>query len=113
MSRFLLGSAITHQTFLLSLTVICRHSSPVPMGWAMTNRAILFRAILALGLGTGLPAMAQSEAPPKTFTDAVHQVTSRPVYAHGEFGLEVYSLDTGKVMYAMNSQRLFTPGSTT
>jgi PBP4 family serine-type D-alanyl-D-alanine carboxypeptidase len=81
------------------------------MGWAMTNRLFLLSAILAIG--AALPAMAQSEAPPRTFTDAVRQVTSRPVYAHGEFGLEVYSLDTGKTVYAMNSQRLFTPGSTT
>src|SRR5665213_518464 len=77
------------------------------------NRQFLLPAILTIGLGVGLPAMAQSEAPPRTFTDAVHQVTSRPVYAHGEFGLEVTSLDTGKIVYAMNSQRLFTPGSTT
>lgn len=78
----------------------------------MTSKHSLFPAILALGLGAALPAGAQSDAP-KTFTDAAHQVTSRPVYGHGEFGLEVYSLDTGKVVYAMNGQRLFTPGSTT
>ena len=45
------------------------------MGWAMKNNAIFLPAILALGFGVALPAMAQSEAPPKTFTDAVHQVT--------------------------------------
>jgi len=78
----------------------------------MTNRPILLPAILAMGLGAALPAEAQSDAP-KTFTDAARQVTSRPVYAHGEFGLEVYSLDTGKVVFAMNGERLFTPGSTT
>ncbi len=77
----------------------------------MTSK--LFPAILAFGLGAVLPAAAQSEAPPKTFAEAVHQVTRRSVYAHGEFGLEVYSLDTGKILYALNSQRLFTPGSTT
>ena len=77
----------------------------------MTNIKFLLPAILALGFGA--PALAQDEAPPRTFTDAAHQVTSRPVYAHGEFGLEVYSLDTGKVVFAMNGQRLFTPGSTT
>jgi D-alanyl-D-alanine carboxypeptidase/D-alanyl-D-alanine-endopeptidase (penicillin-binding protein 4) len=77
------------------------------------NKQYLFSAGVALGLGLSLPAMAQSEAPPKTFIDAVRQVTSRPVYAHGEFGLEVYSLDTGKVVFAMNGERLFTPGSTT
>jgi len=53
------------------------------------NKQFLLPAILVFGLGVALPALAQSG--PATFTDAVHQVTSRPVYAHGEFGLEVYS----------------------
>ena len=79
----------------------------------MFNTQILFSATLAVGLGATVPAVAQSETPPKTFIDAVRQVTSRPVYRHGEFGLEVYSLDTGKVVFTVNSQRLFTPGSTT
>lgn len=77
------------------------------------NKQILFPIVLAVGLGAAGAALAQSEAPPKSFADAVRQVTSRPAYAHGEFGLEVYSLDTGKVVFAMNGQRLFTPGSTT
>ncbi|HEX4105244.1 MAG TPA: D-alanyl-D-alanine carboxypeptidase/D-alanyl-D-alanine-endopeptidase [Rhizomicrobium sp.] len=76
------------------------------------NRQFLLSAIMAMSLGAGFPAVAQSETPAKSFTEAVAQVTGRPVYAHGEFGLEVYSLDTGKVVYAMNGQRLFTPGST-
>lgn len=79
----------------------------------MAGAKILLPAILVMGLGAGLPAMAQSEAPPKSFIEAVRQVTSRPVYAHGEFGLEVWSLDTGKPVYTLNGQRLFTPGSTT
>jgi D-alanyl-D-alanine carboxypeptidase/D-alanyl-D-alanine-endopeptidase (penicillin-binding protein 4) len=77
------------------------------------NRPILVALGVALALGLSLPVMGQGEAPPKTFVDAVRQVTSRPVYAHGEFGLEVYSLGTGKVVFAMNGERLFTPGSTT
>ncbi|HUO02805.1 MAG TPA: D-alanyl-D-alanine carboxypeptidase, partial [Rhizomicrobium sp.] len=73
----------------------------------------LLPAIFAVSLGAGLPAMAQGETPPRTFVEAVRQVTSRPVYAHGEFGLEVWSLDTDRMVYALNNQRLFTPGSTT
>jgi hypothetical protein len=41
----------------------------------MTNRAILFPAILTMGLGVGLPAMAQSEAP-RTFTQAQTPIAS-------------------------------------
>jgi PBP4 family serine-type D-alanyl-D-alanine carboxypeptidase len=70
-------------------------------------------ALFCVALLNGAPAMAQSEAPPKTFAEAVKQVTARPVYRHGDFGLEVWSLDTGKTLYAMNADKLFTPGSTT
>lgn len=60
----------------------------------------------------GGAAMAQ-EAPPKTFIEAVKQVTGRPVYAHANWGLEVWSVDEGKPLYTMNGDKLFIPGSTT
>jgi PBP4 family serine-type D-alanyl-D-alanine carboxypeptidase len=65
----------------------------------------------ALLLGI-VPVVAQ-DAPPKTFSDTVKQVMSRPVYRHGRFGLEVWSLDSGKAMFAIDGDKLFTPGSTT
>jgi PBP4 family serine-type D-alanyl-D-alanine carboxypeptidase len=43
----------------------------------------------------------------------VAQITSRPEYKHSSFGVEVYSLDTQKVVYELNSQQFFTPASTT
>lgn len=43
----------------------------------------------------------------------VAQITSRPEYKHSSFGVEVYSLDENKVVYALNEQQLFTPASTT
>ena len=44
--------------------------------------AILFGVTLL----QALPAMAQGEAPPKSFSEAVRQVTSRPAYRHSNFG---------------------------
>src|SRR5690242_7841449 len=38
---------------------------------------------------------------------------SRPEFAHANFGIEFYSLDTGKVVYSLNSDKLFVPASTT
>jgi len=40
-------------------------------------------------------------------------VISRPEFAHANFGIEFYSLDTGKVVYALNADKLFVPASTT
>src|SRR6202162_894496 len=43
----------------------------------------------------------------------VREITSRSEYKHSTFGVEVYSLDDDKVVYALHGQQLFTPGSTT
>ena len=57
-------------------------------------------------------APAQTSAP-HSFNDTVQEVISRPVYRHATFGIEVYSLDTQKALFALNGEKLFTPGSTT
>jgi D-alanyl-D-alanine carboxypeptidase/D-alanyl-D-alanine-endopeptidase (penicillin-binding protein 4) len=38
---------------------------------------------------------------------------SDPVYRHAIFGIEIYSMDSRKVLFAYNGDKLFTPGSTT
>jgi PBP4 family serine-type D-alanyl-D-alanine carboxypeptidase len=38
---------------------------------------------------------------------------SRPEFAHSNFGIEFYSLDTGKVLYSLNAAKMFVPASTT
>lgn len=43
----------------------------------------------------------------------IGELTSGPQYKHASFGVEVYSLDTEKVVYALHGQELFTPASTT
>ena len=37
----------------------------------------------------------------------------RPEFKHALFGIEFYSLDKGNVLYSINADKLFTPGSTT
>src|SRR5881628_1080789 len=56
------------------------------------------------------PARAQSEP---TLAERIQKVISRPEFAHANFGVEFYSLDTGKVIYALNADKLFVPASTT
>jgi PBP4 family serine-type D-alanyl-D-alanine carboxypeptidase len=38
---------------------------------------------------------------------------NRPEFAHANFGIKFVSLDTGKVLYSLNSNKLFVPASTT
>jgi len=56
------------------------------------------------------PVSAQSEVP---LAQRIQKVISRPEFAHANFGIEFYSLDTGKVIYALNADKLFVPASTT
>ncbi len=60
--------------------------------------------------GFGVPARAQS---PASLEDRIRKVMDRPEFAHANFGIEFYSLDTGKVIYALNPDKLFVPASTT
>jgi dihydroorotase/N-acyl-D-amino-acid deacylase len=72
----------------------------------------LFSALL-LSILFFLPiaqARAQSEGP---LAQRIAKVVSRPEFAHANFGIEFYSLDTSKVIYALNADRLFVPASTT
>src|SRR5215469_4639341 len=53
---------------------------------------------------------AQAE---NSLAQRIQNVVSRPEFAHANFGIEFYSLDTGKVVYALNGDKLFVPASTT
>ncbi len=79
-------------------------------GWEMRGKII---GAVAGALLLGAMPVAAQDAAPKTFAEAVKQVMSRPAYRHGRFGLEVWSLDEGKPVFAVDGDKLFTPGSTT
>ncbi|MGC1485674.1 MAG: D-alanyl-D-alanine carboxypeptidase/D-alanyl-D-alanine-endopeptidase [Candidatus Acidiferrum sp.] len=53
---------------------------------------------------------AQSSA---SLADRIQKVMDRPEFAHANFGIEFYSLETGKVIYSFNANKLFVPASTT
>lgn len=50
---------------------------------------------------------------PTALADRIEAVTNRPEFAHSTFGIEFYSLDSGKVLYQLNPDKLRVPGSTT
>ena len=53
---------------------------------------------------------AQSAA---SLADRIQKVMDRPEFARANFGIEFYSVDTGKVVYSLNANKLFVPASTT
>jgi N-acyl-D-amino-acid deacylase len=56
------------------------------------------------------PARSQSQF---TLSQRIQRVIDRPEFAHANFGIEFYSLDTGKIIYSLNIDKLFVPASTT
>src|SRR5436190_8883363 len=67
---------------------------------------------LLLTLLLGLNAAA-IEAQSNTLAQRIQTIMDRPEFKHALFGIEFYSLDKGKVVYGINADKLFTPGSTT
>src|SRR5690349_10404678 len=55
------------------------------------------------------PALAQREP----LERRIQRIMDRPEFAHALWGIQVSSLDSNRVLYAINENKLFTPGSTT
>lgn len=69
--------------------------------------------LLALAAPSAWPANAQSVPPPASLSDRIQQIMNRPEFAHANFGMEFMSLKSGKVVYAVNPQKMFVPASNT
>jgi N-acyl-D-amino-acid deacylase len=70
-------------------------------------RGLVSRSVLVslfLSCFPASPARAQSES---SLSQRIQKVISRPEFAHANFGIEFYSLETGKVIYALNAGKLF------
>lgn len=65
------------------------------------NRALACATLLILTLGG------------QTFDARIKAIVERPEYKHSRFGIEIYSLAENDVLYSVNAQELFIPGSTT
>jgi len=68
--------------------------------------------LFAGSLAAAGPARAVGPAAP-TLAERIQRILSRPEGRHALFGIEFYSLDTHQVIYQLNSDKLFTPASTT
>src|SRR3954471_14450609 len=45
--------------------------------------------------------------------DKIAEIQHRPEFVHAAFGAAAYDLDTHQMIYGLNAEQLFTPGSTT
>jgi D-alanyl-D-alanine carboxypeptidase/D-alanyl-D-alanine-endopeptidase (penicillin-binding protein 4) len=71
-----------------------------------------FRPIaLSLGAVSLLAGSAVAQRVP--LDQRIQRVTDRPEFAHAIWGIQLSSLDSNRVIYALNETKLFTPGSTT
>src|SRR5258707_15780666 len=77
----------------------------------MRRTLAILTVILSLIVQTAFTQQASKQQP--SLTEAIQTVVDRPEFKHAFFGIEFYSLDTGKPVYTMNADKLFTPGSTT
>lgn len=50
---------------------------------------------------------------PSNLASSIQKIIDRPEFKHANFGVEFYDLATNTVVYSLNSDKLFTPASTT
>src|SRR5712692_2964517 len=75
----------------------------------LMKRLIIAPFLLLVLLANASISMAQSKA----LAQRVQSIMDRPEFRHAIFGIEFYSLDKRKLIYSVNADKLFTPGSTT
>src|SRR4029077_12113575 len=73
---------------------------------------LLTLTIIALWAALAWPAAVPAQKT-SALASRIREITSRPEFKHASFGIEVYSLDEGKVLFGLHPEQLFTPGSTT
>ncbi len=93
---------------------VIRSSLPV-REWAAAARrarAAVLAAVVAFGpLAVG--AQAPKGASDAALAERVQSVVDRPEFRHANWGVEFYSLDSGKEVFSLNGDKFFVPGSTT
>src|SRR5215470_14500654 len=77
------------------------------LGWA----ALV--VLLFVFSGTFVSRAIAAAQPGATLEQRIQAIVQRPEFAHSSFGIEFYSLSSGKVIYQLNAGTLMVPGSTT
>ena len=72
----------------------------------------LLRSV-ALSVSTAVLVTTTALAQPVPLERRIQHIVDRPEFAHAIWGMQFTSLDSGRVVFALNENKLFTPGSTT
>lgn len=78
----------------------------------MNTKKLPLRPYLLLCLILSLSGLLSAQSA-GTLAERIQKIMSRPEFAHSHFGLEFYSLESGKPVFELNQNKLFVPGSTT
>jgi D-alanyl-D-alanine carboxypeptidase/D-alanyl-D-alanine-endopeptidase (penicillin-binding protein 4) len=71
-------------------------------------------AVACIPWAVGAQAPQASEAQHgAALSERVQEIVGRPEFRHATWGVEFYSLDSGKTIYSLNGDKFFVPGSTT
>src|ERR1700744_5215558 len=73
-------------------------------------RCMKFCVVAVVTLFYSAQSIAQSKEP---LAARIDKIIGKPEFAHANFGIEFYALDTGRVIYKLNADKLFVPASTT
>jgi D-alanyl-D-alanine carboxypeptidase len=75
---------------------------------AFSARRIAFCLLIAITITSPLAAQSSN-----ALAERIQTVMSRPEFAHSNFGIEFFDMQTGQVLYALNADKVFVPASTT
>jgi N-acyl-D-amino-acid deacylase len=104
------------QTILHTLEASHLDLKPLNRGGAKHNMKLSRRAqvtIVELFCVTCLLSLMGFSQGTEKLEDRIQKIMARPEYAHSTFAIEFLSLDSGKVIYRWNADKLVVPGSTT
>src|SRR5438093_13118195 len=85
------------------------HSVSVPKTKNEERSMKRLLSITLLLLAIASASIAQST----TLGQRIQSIMDRPEFRHAMFGIEFFSLDSGKPLYQLNADKLFVPASTT
>jgi len=77
------------------------------------RKLLVYVAAVALVVPIGSYVRSAHAESTASLAERIQKVMSRPEFAHANFGIKFVALDSGKVLYAHNSDKLFVPASTT
>src|SRR5665213_1568585 len=73
-------------------------------------RCMKYYVVALVALLYSMESMAQSKEP---LAARIDKIISRPEFSHANFGIEFYAMDTGRIIYKLNADKLFVPAATT